>query len=45
MLLSRVWWYVPIIPALGRRRQEYCKFKANLSYITKIYIKTLRKAQ
>jgi hypothetical protein len=28
------WWYIPIIPALGRQlRQETHKFKASLSYI------------
>jgi hypothetical protein len=28
------WWYKPVIPALGRLRQEDCKFEASLDYIT-----------
>jgi hypothetical protein len=28
-----VWWCTPVIPALGRLRQEYQEFEASLSYI------------
>jgi hypothetical protein len=28
-----VWWYTPIIPELGRRRQENHEFKASLDYM------------
>jgi hypothetical protein len=27
------WWYTPVIPALGRCRQEDHKFEASLAYI------------
>jgi hypothetical protein len=27
------WWHMPVIPALGRLRQENCEFKVSLSYI------------
>jgi hypothetical protein len=30
---SWVWWYTPVIPVLGRLRQDDCEFKASLSYI------------
>jgi hypothetical protein len=28
--MGQVWWCAPIIPALGRQRQEDSKFKASL---------------
>jgi hypothetical protein len=28
-----MWWYIPVIPALRRLRQENYKFKASLCYI------------
>jgi hypothetical protein len=31
----QTWWYMPIIPAIGRQRQEYCKFEARLGYHSK----------
>jgi hypothetical protein len=31
--LSWVWWRMPVIPALGRGRQEDCKFEASLGGI------------
>jgi hypothetical protein len=34
-----VWWCAPGIPALGRLKQEDCKFKASLSYITRPCLK------
>ena len=31
--LSEAWWYVPLIPALGRQTQaDLCEFKASLVY-------------
>lgn len=38
-LLRWVWLYMPIIPALWKLRQEDFKFKANLDYIAKAYLK------
>jgi hypothetical protein len=29
-----VWWYMPVIPALGRLRQEDIKFEASLCFVT-----------
>jgi hypothetical protein len=29
---SWVWWFIPVIPALGRQRQEKHEFKDNLGY-------------
>jgi hypothetical protein len=29
-----VWWYVPVIPALWRLRQEDHEFKASIDYAT-----------
>jgi hypothetical protein len=31
--LSQVWWYIPIILALRRLRQEECKFQTSLGYV------------
>jgi hypothetical protein len=28
-----VWWSIPIIPTLGKLRQEGCEFEASLGYI------------
>jgi hypothetical protein len=33
MFLSQMWWYMSVIPALERLRQEEYKLKASLSYI------------
>jgi hypothetical protein len=30
-----VWWYIPVIPALGRLRQEDQEFWVNLGHIVK----------
>jgi hypothetical protein len=30
---SQGWWYMSVIPALGRLRQEDSKFKVSLGYI------------
>jgi hypothetical protein len=30
--MSQAWWYIPVIPALGRLRQEYHEFETSLGY-------------
>jgi hypothetical protein len=40
---TSVWWYTPIIPTLGRPRQEDHKLKASLSYIATPCLKTPKK--
>jgi hypothetical protein len=39
LLQSQAWWYMPVIPALGRLRQEDLVFEASLSYIVKLCVK------
>jgi hypothetical protein len=34
--LSRVWWHMTIILAVGRLRQKDGEFKASLSYLVKL---------
>jgi hypothetical protein len=34
-----VWWYTPIIPALGRLRQEDQKFEGSLGYTERDRVK------
>jgi hypothetical protein len=41
--VSLVWWDRPAIPALGKLRQENCKFKANLHYIMRSWLKKQNK--
>jgi hypothetical protein len=43
VLLSKVWWYTPTIPALKRLRQEDYKFEVNLSYGVIPHLKTRNK--
>jgi hypothetical protein len=38
--VSQTWWYISIIPALGRLWQEDLKFKASLGYIVAQKTKT-----
>jgi hypothetical protein len=38
--MNLVWLHTPVISALGRLRQEDCKFKANLGYIVRPCLKT-----
>jgi hypothetical protein len=38
-LLSQVWWHTHLNPALGRLRQEDCKFKASLGCIVRPCLK------
>jgi hypothetical protein len=40
---SQTWWYMPIIPAFRRLREEDCKFKASLDYIGRHGSKTKAK--
>lgn len=36
---GRVWWLIPVIPALGSLREEdYQEFEANLGYIVKCIV-------
>jgi hypothetical protein len=37
---SWVWLHVPVIPAIGRLRQEDQEFKDSLGYIVRPYLKT-----
>jgi hypothetical protein len=32
---GQAWWYTPVIPALGRLRQEDLEFEASMDYIAK----------
>jgi hypothetical protein len=36
---SRAWWHTPVIPALGKLRQEKHKFGDGLGYIARHYLK------
>jgi hypothetical protein len=34
-----VWWCIPVIPVLGRLKEEEHEFEAGLGYIVRIYLK------
>ena len=36
---SQVWWCTPVIPVLGRLRQEDCRFKASLGNLVRPHFK------
>jgi hypothetical protein len=36
----RVWWYMSVIPALGRPSQEHCEFEYSLDHILMLSQKT-----
>jgi hypothetical protein len=38
-----VWWYMPVIPALGRCKQEDCEFEASLGCIARHCLKKRKK--
>jgi hypothetical protein len=38
-------WYTPVIPVLGRLRQESLKFKDILGYIARLCLKKKRKSK
>jgi hypothetical protein len=40
LVLGQVWWLTPVIPALGRLRQEGSEFEASLSYIARSCLRT-----
>jgi hypothetical protein len=40
-----VWWHTPIIPTLGRLREEGPHFKASLSYMLRLSQKTNKKTK
>jgi hypothetical protein len=40
---GQVWWHAPVIPALRRLMQEDCRFKASLSYVSRLYFQTNNK--
>jgi hypothetical protein len=42
-MLSQVWWCTPVLPALGRLRQEDCEFWASVSYIERFCLKAKKK--
>jgi hypothetical protein len=33
-----MWWYMPVMPARRRLRQEDCEFKISLGYIARAYL-------
>jgi hypothetical protein len=40
---SQVWWYMSVIPALGRLRQEDHEFSVSLDYIVRPGLKNQKK--
>jgi hypothetical protein len=37
-----LWWHLPVIPALGRLRQEELEFEASLDYTARSCLKKLK---
>jgi hypothetical protein len=42
---SWAWWYIPVIPAPRRLRQEDCKFKVSLGYIVRPSLKKKKREE
>jgi hypothetical protein len=42
---KQVWWYMPVIPTLGRMKQGNLEFKARLGYIVRSCLKKSRAGQ
>jgi hypothetical protein len=38
-IISQAWWYLPVIPALRRQKQEDCQFEASLVYTVRPCLK------
>jgi hypothetical protein len=45
MDMGQVLWYMPVIPALWRLRQEDCEFEDSLGYIVRPCLKIKKKIQ
>jgi hypothetical protein len=43
--LVQAWWHIPVIPALGRQRQEDGVFETSLGYNSKTCLKETKKQQ
>jgi hypothetical protein len=42
-VLSWMWCHMPVIPAVGRLKQENCEFEASLGYVVRPYLKNKHK--
>lgn len=42
LMLSYVWWWMPVIPTVKRVRHEHGKFKTTLDYLIRPYLKIPR---